>query len=205
MADMTRNVPDGVYQAADQAWNRWGPKIEAAPRKVQASKSANHWSDPNEGLSHEERMIRKIRRRMEQYPEWYETDGRAFSRLVCTELDRIGALLTRELCDTAEAVDVWDVPMSVFNWIETDEAGEHFVRGALFAWSRAEAFNAANGRELDAEQKACLRQPFMEIAPPLLKVVTEELLKGTIRVSFGKKFIGPELKFLVLRVQCPPD
>ena len=93
----------------------------------------------------------------------------------------------------------------MFNWLRESPQGETFVHGALKAWSNAEHFNASNAATLGEAQRRKLREPFLDLAPMLLGVVLEELLKTGLVVTFGEKFVGPELKYLVMRVQSPVE
>jgi hypothetical protein len=171
------------------------------PARAAPEFSARRRPDPGGDISAEARMILKIKRRMRQYPDWYETDPDRVAALVCTELERIGAVLTRDLPGADKPVEVWQVPLSVFNWLVQGEWGESFVRGALKAWSSAQCFNAANGVSVDPAQSARLRAPFLEIAPPLLKAVLGQLLEEDLRVTFAQKFEDGELTALSLRVE----
>lgn len=146
-------------------------------------------------------MIAKIKRRMREYPEWYETDPARVSALVVRELERIGTVLEREFPRSDQPVEVWRVPLSVFNWLVDGPSGEGFVRGALKAWSSAQCFNAANGCAVGAEQAARLRAPFLEIAPPLLRAVLEQLMDDDFWVTLHQVYVGAEFQYLGLRVQ----
>jgi hypothetical protein len=202
----TRDVPEQVHQAAATAWRKWSEKLSTVPPAPHAAEAnGGPKVDPDAGKTPEERMISKIKRRMKEYPEWYETDQEKVAVRVCTELERIGGILERELPESEDPVEVWQVPLSVFNWLVMGDTGEQFVHGALSAWSGAQSFNAANDRSLDSRQKARLREPFLEIAPPLLKAVLEQMLQADLWISFAQKFVGPELKSLVMRVQRPVE
>lgn len=201
----TPDVPGEVHDAADSAWNKWREKLASVvPPETNKTELGARRADLDTGKPPEQRMIEKIKRRMAQYPEWYETDPAKVASSVAEHLERIGTILERELPKAKDPVPVWDIPLSVFNWlVETDE-GESFVHGALSAWSRAEEFNAANDARLTAEEGQKLRAPLFEIAPVLLKAVLEELLPAKLRLTFAEKFAGSELKYLELRVQLPP-
>jgi len=206
MIHRTRGVSGQVHQAAEAAWSKWNQKIAAIPRAAEQARDDNgaHWVDPDAGKTPEQRMIEKIKRRMQEYPEWYDTNPERVAASVVTELERIGEIIERELPDSNDPVDVWQVPLSVFNWLVNDDTGEHFVHGAISAWSSAQLFNSANSTTLDSVQKMRLREHFFEIAPPLLQAVLEQMLKADLWITFAEKFVGPELKFLVMRVQRPP-
>lgn len=205
MPRRSRDVSDEVQKAAASAWRKWSAKlatVPAAPHNGEDHFAAAH-IDPNASKTPEERMVAKIRQRMKEYPEWYETDEDKVAALVVTELERIGGILERTLPETEEAVPVWEVPLSVFNWLVESAKGDQFVHGALSAWSRALHFNAANSDQVGAQERAELRAPFLEIAPPLLKAVLAQMLKEDLWISFAQKFVGPELKYLEMRVQRP--
>ena len=119
--------------------------------------------------------------------------------------ERIGTVLDAKLAEAEEPVEVWQIPLSVFNWLVDTPTGEGFVHGALKAWSSAENFNAANAAQCDEAQRAKLRAPFLELAPLRLRAVLEELLATGLVVTFAEKFVGPELKYLVMRVQSPVE
>ena len=146
-------------------------------------------------------MIAKIKQRMREYPDWYETDPQHVATLVVRELERIGGVLEREFPRTDQAVEVWRVPLSVFNWLVDGPAGESFVHGALKAWSSAQCFNAGNGCALSEDQAARLRAPFLEISPPLLRAVLEQLLNEEFWVTLQQGYVGSEFSYLGLRVQ----
>ena len=208
MSDQTRQVPDPVSRLAAETWKKWRGQIaEAAP--VSRGNGLNGHDGPPDAEAEtwktpEQRMVEKIRRRMGQYPEWYESDPDRLAATVCAEIDRIGATLARTLPTSRIAVDVWLIPLSVFNWLVEDGNGVRFVRGALSAWSDAQDFNAANIVGLDSGQKLNRREAFLEIAPPLLKAVLDQLMDSGIWISFGQKFTGPEFTALIMRVQCEP-
>jgi hypothetical protein len=205
MARRNNDVPEQVYQAAQSAWTKWSRKIEAEPRPDRSDGfMAHRLVDPDAGKSPEQLMIEKIKRRMREYPEWYETDPAKLAASVAAQLERIGAVLDEKLPTAPDPVPVWEIPLSVFNWLVEGETGETFVHGALSAWSSAENFNAANARSLSDDQRARLRAPFLELSPTLLTAVLEEMLKTDLWISFAEKFVGPELKYLVMRVQLAP-
>ncbi len=206
MSDQSRQVPAPVSRLAAEAWKRWRGQIaDAAP--VSRPNGLNGHDGPPEAetwKTPEERMVEKIRRRMSQYPEWYESDPDRLAATVCAEIDRIGDKLARTLPTSRAAVDVWQIPLSVFNWLVEDGNGVRFVRGALSAWSDAQDFNAANIVGLDPVEKLKRREAFLDIAPPLLKAVLDQLMDSGIWISFGQKFTGPEFTALIMRGQCEP-
>jgi len=201
MSEKKRDVPETVYSAASQTWRRWHGKVDSArPAGPGPGTPERRRRDASAGdLSYREQMVAKIRRRMAEYPEWYETRPEPLAKIVCTELDRIGASLAGGLPASGEPLDVWQIPLSVFNWLDGD--GDTFVRGALCAWPRAETFNEANSARFSEVEKEKMRKPFLDIAPPLLRVVLREISHEDLRISFAERFVGPELKFLVMRVQ----
>lgn len=206
MTKRNNSVPDTVNKAADAAWGKFRDKIAAVPpghKEEEESFLAHKHVDPNADKSPEQIMVEKIRRRMKQYPEWYESDPDKVAAEVARQLERIGEVLAAKLPDAKEPVVVWEIPLSVFNWLIDSEEGVTFHRGALSAWSSAEEFNAANRADLSDEQRAKLRKPFLELAPVLLVAVLEELLDTGLAVSFAEKFVGPELKYLEMRVHRP--
>lgn len=207
MSKRISGVPPAVHDAADSAWGKWREKLAAVkpPPKAASPELGAPYVDPDAGKPPEQRMIEKIRRRMQEYPQWYEKDPDKVAEFVAAELDRIGAILDRELPQAEGPVPVWDIPLSVFNWLVETPTGESFVHGALTAWSSAEQFNAANNTALSPAEREKLRAPFLEIAPLLLTAVLEELLGAGLWVSFAEKFVGPELKYLEMRVQLPPQ
>lgn len=206
MRKRTGEVPETVHRAATSAWRQFRDRLSFSKPPVREAQGASRGRLDSDALkSPEEKMIAKIRLRMSQYPEWYETDPDKVAATVAEELRRIGEVLDRQLAAAEEPVEVWQIPLSVFNWLVETAKGETFVHGALKAWSNAEHFNASNAAGLDAAQRAKLRQPFMDLAPMLLRVVLEELLKTGLVVTFAEKFVGPELKFLVMRVQSPVE
>jgi len=204
MYKRTGEIPESVDQAADTAWKKFKHRLsftkEAHPDDHVVRK---HGVAPDDLKSPEQKMIEKIKLRMAQYPEWYETDPDKLAELVARELDRIGDLLDRRLADAEEPVEVWQIPLSVFNWLVETAKGESFVRGALRAWSNAELFNGSYAANLSDAERRKLRAPFLDEAPMLLKVVLEELLETGLVITFSKKFVGPEFKYLVMRVQSP--
>lgn len=203
MSDDTRKVPEPVKRAAEAVWKKWSGAIEAATaasRRDEFSFEAMHavaedWKTP------EDRMIDKIRQRMREFPEWYETDEQKLAAAVGRELERIGALLSRTLPHTTGAVEVWTIPLSVFNWLIEDGGKTHFIRGALSAWSDAQDFNGANAAGLDKAERERRRRAFLDIAPPLLKAVLAELVDTCLWISFAQKYVGPEFKALIMRAQ----
>lgn len=204
MSATTREVPGRVRQAAASVWAKWSGEVAAAA-------SAGHRDeftfaamrpDPAAWKTPEERMIDKIRARMREYPEWYEADPERLSATVCRELDRIGERLARVLPYTDGAVEVWTIPLSVFNWLVEEGGRTHFIRGALSAWSDAQDFNSANVAGLDPAERERRRAAFLEIAPPLLKAVLAELTDHCLWISFAQKYVGPEFKALIMRAQC---
>lgn len=202
----SNGVPDQVHRAAENAWEKFRDKIasvEPAARKTDEAEFAARHVDAGAGKSPEERMIEKIHRRMEEFPEWYETDPDKVAEQVSRELERIGDVLGYKLPGATEPVEIWEIPLSVFNWLEDGETGETFVHGALSAWSSAEKFNASNRPGLAADERDQMRAPFLEIAPVLLTAVLEELLEANLWITFAEKFVGPELKFLSMRAQVP--
>lgn len=206
MSDQSREVPDPVSRAAAEVWKKWNDQIAAASPRPAANGANGHATatDADIWKTPEERMIEKIRRRMAQYPEWYETDPGRLAGTVCRELERIGATLARALPQTNAAVEVWQVPLSVFNWLVGDGERVRFIRGALSAWSDALDFNAANAAGMDHHQQQRHRAAFLDIAPPLLKAVLGQLTDHGLWVSFGQKYTGPEFTALIMRVQCIP-
>lgn len=205
MARRNKDMPEQVHQAAESTWSKWREKIASEPRPDGSEYAylAHPLLNPDAGKSHEQLMIEKIKRRMKQYPQWYETNPAKLAVTVSAELERIGKELDEKLPHNRDPVAVWEIPLSVFNWLEYGETGETFVHGALSAWSSAENFNAANARGLSDEQRAKLRAPLLELSPMLLTAVLEELLSTDLRISFAEKFVGPELQSLVMRVQRP--
>lgn len=204
MRKRTGEVPETVHRAATSAWRQFKDRLSFSKTPVREAQGASRGRvDPDALKSPEEKMIEKIRLRMSQYPEWYETDPEKVAATVAEELGRIGELLDRQLATAEDPVEVWQIPLSVFNWLVETAHGETFVHGALKAWSNAEHFNASNGAALGEAQRQKLREPFMELAPMLLRVVLEELLKTGLVITFAEKFVGPELKYLVMRVQSP--
>lgn len=203
MSDRSRLVPDPVSRAAAEVWKKWDSQIAAAVSgpatngfdSHSGSSEAETWKTP------EERMIDKIRRRMAQYPEWYETDSAKLADTVCRELERIGATLARSLPRTHAAVEVWQVPLSVFNWLVEEGEGVRFIRGALGAWSDAQDFNGANVAGIDHGVAQQRRAAFLDIAPPLLKAVLGQLMDHGFWITFGQKYTGPEFTGLIMRVQ----
>jgi len=140
MTQRTQELPQKVLEAAETSWNKWRAAIPVTPRLVDPAMLRAHVRhvDPDAGKSPEQRIIEKIRRRMKQYPEWYETKPEAVAEAVSCHLDRIGEVLAREMPVSDDPVDAWLIPLSVFNWLEDGEMGETFHRGALLAWSSAE-------------------------------------------------------------------
>ncbi len=204
MKKRTGEVPETVDRAADSAWGKFKQRLSftKAPPKDDNGVIRGR-IDPDVFKTPEQKMIDKIKLRMSQYPEWYETDPDKVAKNVACELERIGETLDRKLAEAEEPVEVWPIPLSVFNWLVETAKGETFVHGALKAWSNAERFNASYAANLDDAQRAKLREPLLEIAPMLLRVVLQELLETGLIVTFAEKFVGPELKFLVMRVQSP--
>jgi len=208
MTKRNKDVPDKVHEAAETAWSKFSDKIAAVPpghKDVDESVIARPRIDPDAGKSPEQKMIEKIKRRMQEFPEWYETDPDKVAAEVARQLERIGAELEAKLPGAKDPVEVWEIPLSVFNWLVDGETGETFHHGALSAWSSAENFNAANSASLNAPQREKLRESFLEMSPLLLTAVLEEMLKTDLWISFAEKFVGPELKSLVMRVQRPPE
>jgi hypothetical protein len=205
MARRNKDMPEQVHQAAETTWHKWREKIASEPRPDGSEYAylAHPLIDPDAGKSHEQLMIEKIKRRMKEYPEWYEADPAKLAATVSAELERIGKELDAKLPYTRDPVEMWEIPLSVFNWLENGETGETFVHGALSAWSSAENFNAANASGLNDDQRAKLRAPFLDLSPMLLTAVLEEMLETDLWITFAEKFVGPELKFLVMRVQRP--
>lgn len=206
MVHKNHTIPAEVHDAAQTAWSKWSDQISAIPPVVETPKTLNgeaHFTNPDANKTPAERMIDKIKRRMQEYPEWYETNPDKIAGTVGEELERIGTILSRDLPGTEDPIDVWNIPLSVFNWLIESDAGEHFHHGALSAWSSAENFNAANSAKLDSTQRSKLRQRFLDDSPVLLRAVLTELLKTNLWISFAEKFEGPELKYLVMRVQRP--
>lgn len=205
MTKRNRGVPEKVNEAAASAWSRFSAKIAAVPPLPHGDDGAlgHRLVDPDAAKSPEQRMIEKIKRRMREYPEWYETDPDRVAAEVARQLERIGAILEQELPEAKEPVAVWNIPLSVFNWLVEGELGETFHHGALSAWSSAENFNAANKTKLDPDERDRLREGFLEISPLLLTAVLDQMLKTGLWISFAQKFEGPELKYLVMRVERP--
>ncbi len=206
MKKRTYEVPEKITRAADSVWGKYKSRLsftKAPPTEETGASRAR--VDPDAFKTPEQKMIEKIKLRMSQYPQWYETDPDKLAATVAAELDRIGEVLDRQLADAQDPLEVWQIPLSVFNWLVETARGETFVHGALKAWSNAEHFNASNAANLGEAQRKKLREPFLEIAPMLLRVVLEELLKTGLVVTFAEKFVGPELKFLVMRVQSPVE
>lgn len=205
MTRRTPDMPETVHEAAESSWNKWRKSIPVTPRVVDPASLRAHtrMRDPNADKSPEQRLIEKIRRRMKQYPEWYESKPEKVAEAVSVHLDRIGEILAREMPVSDDPVEVWRIPLSVFNWLEDGPEGEVFHRGALLAWSSAEKFNDANSAGLSDDERKRLRAPFLELSPLLLRAVLEELLETGLWVSFSEHFVGSELEFLVLRVQRP--
>lgn len=202
-----RALPDAVNKRAESTWEKWRGKISAAEDTFEQEDADRVRFGRRKGntandLTGEDRMIAKIRRRMREYPQWYETDPEKVAASAAAELDRIGEKLVRDLPETDHAIDVWDIPLSVFNWLYEDDTGEHFVRGALTAWAHAEAFNTASSVS-DPEEKARLRASFVDICPPLLCAVLEQLEKSDLVLTFAEKYVGAELHFLTLRAKRP--
>lgn len=204
MHKRTGEIPEKVDRAADSTWRKFRDRLSftKAPA-VEETAMRRGRVDPDSLKTPEQKMIEKIRLRMKQYPEWYETNPDKLAGCVAQELERIGDLLDRELAEAEEPVEVWLIPLSVFNWLVDTPNGESFVRGALSAWSNAERFNRSNAGDLDADQRDRLRTPFLAQAPMCLKVVVGELLDTGLIITFAKKFVGPEFKYLVMRVQSP--
>ncbi len=198
----SREVPDTVHQAAAKVWAEWRNRladvrratIERGPNGRRGPALANHETV-------EARMIAKIKRRMHEYPEWYESDPKRVSELVVRDLERIGTTLEREFPRSDQPVEVWRVPLSVFNWLVDDAEGETFVRGALKAWSSAQCFNAANGCPVGEGEAARLRAPFLEISPPLLRAVLEQLLNEDFWITLHQVYVGADFKFIGVRVK----
>ncbi|OIP84379.1 MAG: hypothetical protein AUK37_05670 [Rhodobacterales bacterium CG2_30_65_12] len=206
MTKRNRDLPEEVHEAAASAWSKFSDRIAAVPpgqKEDEESLLAHALVDPDAGKSPEQRMIEKIKRRMKEYPEWYETDPARVAAEVGRQLERIGGILEQKLPGAKEPVEVWQIPLSVFNWLVEGESGETFHHGALSAWSSAENFNASNTPTLAQPQREKLRESFFEISPMLLTAVLDEMLKTDLWISFGEKFVGPELKYLVMRVQRP--
>jgi hypothetical protein len=204
MNKRTGEVPESVDRAADTAWGKFRDRLsfsKAAAAEDNVVRKGR--ADPESLKSPEQKMIEKIKLRMSQYPEWYETDPDKLAVSVARELERIGELLDRQLANADDPVEVWQIPLSVFNWLVQTPNGESFVRGALRAWSNAEHFNGSYAANLSDDQRKKLRAPFMGEAPMCLNVVLEELLETGLVITFSKKFIGPEFKYLVMRVQSP--
>lgn len=206
MTKRNKDLPDEVNEAAASAWSKFSDKIAAVPlghKEDEESLRGHPLIDPDAGKSPEQRMIEKIKRRMKEYPEWYETNPAKVAAEVARQLERIGGILEKKLPGAKDPVEVWEIPLSVFNWLVDSEMGETFHHGALSAWSSAENFNAANNPTLAAAQREKLREAFLEISPMLLAAVLGEMLKTDLWIGFGEKFVGPELKYLVMRVQRP--
>ena len=206
MTKRNNRVPDEVNEAADTVWGKFRDKIAAVPpsqKDDDESFLAHKLINPDAGKSPEQVMIEKIRRRMKEYPEWYETDPDKVADEVARQLERIGEVLAVKLADAKDPVSVWQIPLSVFNWLVDGDEGVTFHRGALSAWSSAEEFNAANHADLSDDERAKLRAPFLDLAPVLLVAVLEEVLSTGLGVSFAEKFVGPELKYLDMRVHRP--
>ena len=206
MKKRTGDVPETVDRAAATAWGKFKDRLSftKAPPTEEAGVSRGR-VDPDAFKSPEQKMIEKIKLRMSQYPEWYETDPDKVATCVACELERIGEVLDRQLAEADDPVEVWPIPLSVFNWLVDTPTGDSFVHGALKAWSHAERFNSSYAADLDETQRAKLREPFMDLAPMLLRVVLEKLLETGLIITFAEKFVGPELKFLVMRVQSPVE
>jgi len=202
MPNTSREVPDTVHQAAAEVWAGWRNRL-AEVRPATTPKRPNGRGGP--ALANDQpaeaRMIAKIKHRMREFPDWYETDPARVSGLVVRELERIGTVLEHEFPRSDQPVEVWRVPLSVFNWLVDGSEGETFVRGALKAWSSAQCFNAGNGCAVSEEQAARMRAPFLEIAPPLLKAVLEQLLNEDFWVTLHQVYVGADFKYLGLRVQ----
>lgn len=206
MTKRNRDLPEEVHEAAASAWRKFSDKIAAVPFGQKADEESllgHRLVDPDAGKTPQQRMIEKIKRRMKEYPEWYETAPAKVAAEVGRQLERIGGILEQKLPGAKEPVEVWEIPLSVFNWLVEGEMGETFHHGALSAWSSAENFNAANNPTLTPAQREKLRESFLEISPMLLTAVLEEMLKTELWISFGEKFVGPDLKYLVMRVQRP--
>ena len=202
MPNNTREVPDTVQQAAAQAWAGWRSRLaEVRPATIERGPDGRRGPAPSSDETVEARMIAKIKRRMHEYPEWYETDPARVSELVVHQLERIGTVLEREIPRSDQPVEVWRVPLSVFNWLVDGPEGESFVRGALKAWSSAQCFNAANGCAVGEDQAARLRAPFLDISPPLLRAVLEQLLDADFWVTLHQVYVGADFKFIGVRVQ----
>lgn len=197
-----RPVPGSVARAAEAVWQKWSGEIAAAAsaqRRDDFSFAAMHADD--DWKTPEERMIDKIRRRMREYPEWYDDDPERLAATVCRELERIGQTLAHALPYTTGAVDIWEIPLSVFNWLVEDGGKVHFIRGALSAWCDALDFNSANAAGIDAAERERRRTAFFEIAPPLLKAVLAQLVDHGLWISFAQRYVGPEFKGLIMRAQ----
>ncbi|MBK8456827.1 MAG: hypothetical protein IPL47_06730 [Phyllobacteriaceae bacterium] len=149
MSDSTRDVPEQVSRAAAETWKKWSGEIAAVAPRLSTADFAAHGAGANSEVwkTPEERMIDKIRRRMDEFPEWYETDQDRLASTVCAELERIGATLAHALPRTHGAVDVWQIPLSVFNWLVDGGNDVRFIRGALSAWSdgKDESAEGASG------------------------------------------------------------
>lgn len=202
-------VPEKVNEAAASAWAKFASKIAAvpAPTREDPEKALRSHArvDPDAGKSPEQRMIEKIKRRMKEYPAWYERDPDKIAAEAARQLERIGTVLEARLPGAKDPVEVWEIPLSVFNWLVDGENGETFHHGALSAWASAESFNAANNVNLSEEERARLRSGFLELAPVLLNAVLQQMLTTDLWISFAEKFVGPELKYLVMRVQRAPQ
>lgn len=202
MANHSREVPDTVQQAAKEVWQGWRSRLAAArPASGEPRSGAGGARPAGAQATAEALMIAKIKRRMREYPEWYETDPARVSALVVRELERIGAVLEHAFPLSDEPVEVWRVPLSVFNWLVEGPSGESFVRGALKAWSSAQCFNAANGCAVGPGQAQRLRAPFLEISPPLLRAVLEQLVDEDFWVTLHQVYVGAEFQFIGVRVQ----
>ncbi len=202
MPHHSREVPDTVQQAAAEAWQGWRSRLAGA-RPATGERRLNGKRSPTlaDHETAEARMIAKIKQRIREYPDWYETDPARVSALVVRDLERIGAVLEHEFPRSDQPVEVWRVPLSVFNWLIDGPGGETFVRGSLKAWSSAQCFNAANGCALSEAQAARLRAPFLEISPPRLRAVLDQLLREDFWVTLHQVYVGADFKFLGLRVQ----
>jgi hypothetical protein len=206
MKKRTQEVPEPIARAADTAWGKFKRRLSYSKAPHTDETGMNHARvNPDAFKTPEQKMIDKIKLRMKEYPEWYETDPDKLAGTVAQELERIGEVLDRQLADADDPVEVWQVPLSVFNWLVETAEGESFVHGALKAWSHAERFNSSNLAGLGDAQRANLRAPFLGLVPMLLRVVVEELLETGLVVTFAQKFVGPELKYLAMRVQSPVE
>ena len=202
MPNNTREVPDTVHQAAAKVWAGWRNRLaEVRPATIEKGPNGRGGPANLKDQPVEARMIAKIKRRMREFPDWYETDPARVSALVVRDLERIGTVLEREFPRSDQPVEVWRVPLSVFNWLVDGPDGESFVRGALKAWSSAQCFNAANGCPVTADQAARLRAPFLEISPPLLRAVLEQLLNDDFWITLHQVYVGADFKFIGVRVK----